>query len=96
MEVNKEVAMTIENAYRASKPIAALCISPILLAAVFKNQSPQLTLGAYGDDAKNLEKIGGQHQVTQPEEVIVDEKLKLVTGPCTQLTVGGATGMIFS
>ena len=90
MTVNYEVKNAISIMHQAGKPIAALCISPVILAAIFKDQAPQLTLGADGDDAKNLAAMGGQHQVTTHEEVVVDENLKLVTGPCYMLdaTVG--------
>ena len=90
MKVNPIVAEVIKKAHDAGKPVAALCISPVILASIFKDQSPLLTLGSAGDDAKNLEKIGAKHQVTTHEEVVVDENMKLITGPCYMLdaTVG--------
>lgn len=100
MSVNELVAETLKQAHRAGKPIAALCISPILLAAVFGDHAPKLTLGEYGDDAKKLEALGGNHFVTQHEEVVIDEELKLISGPCYMLdsTVaqiyGGAVSVV--
>ena len=90
MTVNDDVASALMSTHQAGKPIASVCISPVILAAIFKDRSPTLTLGAYGDDAKNLEEIGGRHQVTQHEEVVVDGDLKLITGPCYMLdsTIG--------
>jgi enhancing lycopene biosynthesis protein 2 len=90
LTVNPDIRSAIKAMHEAGKPIAALCISPVILAAVFNDNKPTLTLGGDGDDARNLEKIGGNHQVTTHEEVVVDENLKLVTGPCYMLdaTVG--------
>ncbi len=90
MSVNDEVKAAIKNAHEAGKPIVSLCISPVILAAIFGNQSPELTLGAHGDDAEHLEQMGGQHRVTSHKEIVVDEKLKFITVPCYMLdsTIG--------
>jgi enhancing lycopene biosynthesis protein 2 len=93
MTINQHVANTLKKAHQAGKPIGALCISPILLAAVFGDEGPKLTLGDYGDDAKRLEALGGKHVVTGHEEVVVDDKLKLITGPCYMLE--STTSQIF-
>ena len=90
MKVNGKVQSALQEAHRAGKPIAALCISPVILARIFGKESPTLTVGAEGADAENLEAIGARHQVTEHEQVVVDEQLKLITGPCYMLesTIG--------
>lgn len=90
MEVNSILSEVLIKVNGAGKPIAALCISPIVLAKVFSSISPLLTLGADGADAENLEKLGGEHQVTKHEEVIVDAQNRLISGPCYMLdaTIG--------
>jgi enhancing lycopene biosynthesis protein 2 len=85
LTVNKEVVNAVNTMHQAGKPIAALCISPVLLAAIFRDKSPKLTLGSHGEDARNLEQMGAEHKATGHEEVVVDEKLKLVSGPCYML-----------
>ncbi|MCF8070608.1 MAG: isoprenoid biosynthesis glyoxalase ElbB [Desulfobacterales bacterium] len=85
MKVNNDVINAVKSVHEAGKPIAALCIAPVILAAIFKDQSPNLTLGDDGDNAKNLEQIGGKHHITRFDEVVVDEKLKLITAPCYML-----------
>ena len=85
MAVDPTVAEVVRRAFQANKPIAAVCISPVILAKVLNDQQPLLTLGAQGADAENLEKMGGRHQATTHEEVVVDEKNKLITGPCYML-----------
>lgn len=85
MQVNPAVAETLKKANQAGKPIVALCIAPVVLAALFKDKSPTLTLGGESEHSRNLEKIGAKHQATNHEEVVVDENLKLITTPCYML-----------
>jgi enhancing lycopene biosynthesis protein 2 len=62
----------------------------VILAKIFNEHEPLLTVGGYGDDAKNLEAMGARHQVTAHEEYVVDENLKIITTPCYMMdaTVG--------
>lgn len=85
MQVNPAVAETLKKANQSGKPIVALCIAPVILSALFKDNSPELTLGADTEHSQNLEKMGSKHQVTDHEEVVVDETLKLITAPCYML-----------
>lgn len=85
MEVLSVVEETLTQIKAAGKPIAALCIAPIILAKVFGDENPALTLGSEGPDAENMTALGGNHQVTTHEEVVVDLKNKIVTGPCYML-----------
>lgn len=85
MQILPGLESALKKAAYAGKPIAALCISPVILASVLKEKIPQLTVGAEGPDAENLEKIGGKHQATNHEEVVVDQQNKLITGPCYML-----------
>jgi len=85
MSVIPVVAEVLQKAFQAKKPIAALCIAPVILARVLNTSSPLLTLGNHGVDAENLEKIGGRHKATSHEEVVVDSVNRLVTGPCYML-----------
>lgn len=88
MEVNTEVERVITEFHAANKPIGALCISPVILAKVIPGCL--VTVGADGDDAKNIEAMGSQHQATTHEEVCIDEANLLFTGPCYMLdaTIG--------
>lgn len=94
MTVLPVVEEVLKRARAADKPIAALCISPVLLGKVFGDLSPLLTVGAAGPDAENLEKLGGKHEVTSHEGVVVDPDIKLVTGPCYMLEA--QPGQIFN
>ncbi|MDR0385804.1 MAG: isoprenoid biosynthesis glyoxalase ElbB [Prevotellaceae bacterium] len=67
------------RANELKKPVGAMCISPILLAGVFKGC--RITLGAAGEVAKIVEKNGAEHVVTSHGETVIDEKYRLVTTP---------------
>ena len=90
MQVNEDVAKAINAIHDAGKPIVSLCISPVILAKIFKQQKPLLTVGGYGDDAKNIEAMGARHKVTAHEQYVVDDNLKIITTPCYMMdaTVG--------
>lgn len=81
--VNPEVEKAIKGMHAAGKPIGAMCIAPVLLARVLGNV--QITLGATGADADNVEKMGAKHAVTNHGEVVTDKANKLFTTPCYML-----------
>ncbi|MCP4298440.1 MAG: isoprenoid biosynthesis glyoxalase ElbB [Proteobacteria bacterium] len=85
MAVQNEIEKGIINIHQSGKPIGAICISPVLIAKVLGEKKPDLTLGRAGDDSENLEKLGANHKTTTHEEVVVDERLKIVSGPCYML-----------
>jgi enhancing lycopene biosynthesis protein 2 len=82
--VHPEVASTINDMYKAGKPIGSLCISPVMLAKVIGNKI-QLTIGNDESTANDIIKMGAIHQKTGHNEVIIDQKHKVVTSPCYML-----------
>lgn len=82
-EVNAEVERAINETRRASKPIGALCIAPVLIARVLQNA--QLTIGDDDATAEAINEMGGHHKTTGHGEIVVDEALKVVTSPCYML-----------
>ena len=84
---NCKINCEVENAVRAmadqSKPIGALCISPVILAKIFGNV--KVTIGQDRDTAKAIEEMGATHQKTDHAEVVVDKDKKVVTSPCYML-----------
>lgn len=81
--VNVDISNVIREAISLRKPIGALCISPVLLAKIMGEVT--VTVGSDEGDAANVRAMGAQHIVTQPGEVIVDEKHRIFTTPCYQL-----------
>ncbi len=81
--VYPEIANAINQTITAGKPIAALCIAPALFARIL--QTPTLTLGHKPDDVALANKLGANHINTNHNEIVIDEKYKLVSTPCYML-----------
>lgn len=84
MTVLPEVKDAIVAIHKQNKPIAAMCIAPVLLANVLNDIT--ITLG--NDDcgpAKDIVKMGAHHQATTTGGVAIDLKNKIYTTPCFML-----------
>lgn len=84
MTVLPEVRDAIVAVNKQNKPIAAMCIAPVLLAKVLNGIT--VTLGS--DDcgpAKDILDMGAHHQSTKNGEVAIDLKNKIFTTPCFML-----------
>ncbi|MDR1055492.1 MAG: isoprenoid biosynthesis glyoxalase ElbB [Prevotellaceae bacterium] len=81
--VNAEVEKAVKDMHAAGKPIGAMCIAPVILARIFRGS--EVTVGAAGNDAANIEKMDARHVVTTHGEVVVDKSHKLYTTPCYML-----------
>ena len=79
-KVLPEVESCIREMVHAGKPIAALCISPVLLAKILGNV--ELTIGDEIPTIKEIESLGTKHFITSHGDVIIDKKNKLITSPC--------------
>jgi len=82
-KVQPDVEKAINGMYQAGKPIAALCISPAVVARVLGKG--KMTIGQDEGTAGGIEAMGGVHETTSHGEVIVDEQNKLFTTPCYML-----------
>ncbi len=81
--VEPEVARLLRDLHAAGKPIAALCIAPAVLAAVFgKSVHPELTIGNDASTAQALQSMGARHRDAAVTEVVVDHRNRIVTTPC--------------
>ncbi len=80
-QVRPDVRAALESIAKARKPIGAVCIAPALLALTFKGQGLKLTLGAAGEAAQELEKLGHRHEVCEPQACVVDEVHRVVSSP---------------
>lgn len=82
--VNESFGKTVTGFYDAKKPIGAMCITPAVIAKLIKGA--KLTIGNDEGTAGAVEALGAEHIVMDNnEEVVVDEKNKLVTSPCYML-----------
>lgn len=84
MSVLPEVRDAIISIHKQKKPIAAMCIAPVLLANVLKGIT--ITLG---DDncgpAKDVLLMGARHEATNNGGVTIDLENKIFTTPCFML-----------
>ena len=81
--VDPAVVQLLQELHATGKPIAALCIAPAILAAVFGSSlHPEITIGNDADTARALEQMGARHRDTPVTEIVVDEANRIVTTPC--------------
>jgi enhancing lycopene biosynthesis protein 2 len=84
--VNPEVARLLKEMAAAKKPIGAICIAPVLIAAVLGDEySPTVTIGNDAGTAAEIEKTGAKHQECPVTEFVVDARNKLVSTPAYML-----------
>lgn len=81
--VHLEVKEAIQEMHRLKKPIGALCISPVLIAATLDNID--LTIGQDEGTAKAIEALGSHHISTNHGEVVHDKGDNVFTTPCYML-----------
>ena len=88
--VNEEVRRLILEMRQADKPIAAICIAPVLLARILDKEKPacRLTIGSDEETASALTAMGGDHVNCPVSEIVVDRERKLITTPAYMLAGG--------
>lgn len=79
--VRSEINAILKTFHQSKKPIGAVCISPALLALVFGNLHPNITLGSDDNIAKEIEKTGSIHHVCHTSDCVVDKQNLFVTTP---------------
>jgi enhancing lycopene biosynthesis protein 2 len=87
-----EVKLLIINFLNVGKPIAALCVSPVVVAKALENSGidSELTLGStqekspysIADFHAGIEKTGVKSIEKTVEEIHIDVKNKIITAPC--------------
>lgn len=84
--VHPQVSRLLKEMAAAGKPIGAICIAPVLIAAVLgKEFAPTLTIGNDAGTASEIEKTGAKHQDCPVTEFVIDAKNKLVSTPAYML-----------
>ncbi|WP_282755215.1 isoprenoid biosynthesis glyoxalase ElbB [Desulfuromonas thiophila] len=86
-DVDEEVAALIRALVAAGKPIAAICIAPVLLARILGSdgRKPRLTIGSDSTTATAMSAMGAEHVPCPVDDCVVDTQLKLVTTPAYML-----------
>ncbi|MFZ4400660.1 MAG: isoprenoid biosynthesis glyoxalase ElbB [Bacteroidales bacterium] len=81
--VNEDVVKAVKAMHTANKPIGALCIAPVVITKILGKVD--VTIGVDEQTALKIEKMGGNHHITQQAEVIKDTNFKVFTTPCYML-----------
>lgn len=82
-KVLPKVEQILKEAYQQKKPIGALCIAPVLIAAVIKDIT--VTIGNDEKTIKDIQQLGAHHVGTSSTEVIIDKNHRIFTTPCYML-----------
>ena len=85
-KVDEDAARLLKELHRAKKPIGALCIAPVVIARLFGSElAPEITIGTDSGTASAMEKMGAKHKNAKVDEIVVDNKNRIVTTPCYML-----------
>lgn len=87
-----EVKLLIVNLVNIGKPIAALCVSPVVVAKALEGSTihPSLTIGSTTETSpydiaafsEGLQKTGAETTYKTIREIYVDKTNKIITAPC--------------
>lgn len=80
-EVLPAVANAIRDFHKQSKPIAAICIAPVILARVLGAEGVELTIGNDAETAAEIRKTGAQHVDCPVDDYVTDRGRKVITTP---------------
>ncbi len=84
-DIDPGVAALVREVHSQGKPVAAVCIAPVLLAKVLGAEGPELTIGTDAGTAGALESMGATHVACPVNEFVVDRERKLITSPAYML-----------
>jgi enhancing lycopene biosynthesis protein 2 len=80
-EVLPELKSAIEKFYQQSKPIAAICIAPVIIAKVLGKHKVTVTVGDDTETALEIQKTGAVHETCPVDDFITDRGCKVITTP---------------
>ncbi|HCW77136.1 MAG TPA: isoprenoid biosynthesis protein ElbB [Candidatus Marinimicrobia bacterium] len=82
--VHPEVERLCREVASAKKPIGFICIAPAMIPKIFGPGS-KVTIGNEIDSAHQINAMGGVHINCPVQDIVVDEKLKVVSTPAYML-----------
>ena len=92
-KVQPEVERVIKEFSAARKPIAAICIAPVVVANAFQSSKEvlaSLTIGTDEGTAAHIRGFGAEHVSCPVKEFVVDKNHKIVSTPAYMLGKGPA------
>lgn len=82
-KVHPDVERAVIDMHAAGKPIAALCIAPVLIARILHDVA--ITIGNDPETAMAIKAMGATHEITSAASVCIDRRNKILTTPCYML-----------
>ena len=80
-QIDPQVKRVVNEFHDSGKPIAAVCISPAIMALAFGKKGVNITIGGDQGTASELEKTGAKHTTCDVERFVVDTANKIITSP---------------
>lgn len=80
-EVDKTLVRIIKKFHAESKPIAAFCIAPVIVAKVLGEHEVTVTVGDDSETIAEILKTGALHEECAVDDFITDRHNKVVTTP---------------
>jgi len=78
--VQRDVERIIKEAHSAKKPLAFVCIAPVIAATVLGGNT-KLTIGDDADTAAAINTMGAAHVECPVKEAVIDDANKIVSTP---------------
>ncbi len=85
MKVLPEVERIVRDMRSAGKPLGFICIAPVIAARVLGGEGVKLTIGNDAETAAAIESWGARHLECKVDEIVVDERLEVVSTPAYML-----------
>ena len=85
LQVNPDVERLVRDMATAGKPLGFICIAPVIAAKVLGAKKVKLTIGNDPATAAALGALGAIHVDTAVDQIVVDEKNKVVSTPAYML-----------
>jgi len=81
--IHPDLKVLLYRFHEQKKPILAICISPVILAKLFRGKEKlKMTLGSDPESAQLLEKMGMESVETKVDQACFDETHRIYTTPC--------------
>jgi enhancing lycopene biosynthesis protein 2 len=85
LQVNPDVERLVRDVAAAGKPLGFICIAPVIAAKVLGAKKVKLTIGNDPATAAVVNALGATHVDTPVDQIVVDEKNKVVSTPAYML-----------
>jgi len=85
MKVDPDVERLVRAVHAAKKPLGFICITPVIAARIFGAEHVRVTIGMDPSTAAHITSWGAEHVECAVDQIVVDQRLKLVSTPAYML-----------